>query len=288
MKKRILIYIFALLILILLWSQLFSVFDITRNPVSILYKPYAFIPMCFVTLGVLSLVPKFLCTNSEITKISSIAFSLFMILSFCGVAVGGLVINDSRQRADDRAKTQSIETRFSAQQFFSIDNLQVQPTTLTSKRENAFYGIRDRFAYYFEQNLTAQNLADCHISYEIYVFENLSDKEYDKIETVLVQRYINKYPEKTEQAEILNEQTAAGKISCILQDIPQNEIHSFYYAAVLRSENELVVLKMRVYAAGDFTKKNQLQENLDAFFLIHRVGNHETQNTKHRGTVPLC
>ncbi len=272
MKKRILLCAFVLLLLILLWSQLFSVFGTTANPVSVLYKPYVLIPLGLLTLGILCLVPNVLCKSPKVKKISVIAFALFTLLSVCSIAIGGITIYNSRQRAESNATEQSIETRFAAQQFFSVDVLQAQPTSNT-KGGTAFYGPHGRFAYHFEQDLTAQNSADCNILYEVYDFENLSEKEYNKIQSVLLQRYVNGYPDKTEQAEIFTSQTTEGEVHCILQEFVQNETHSFYYAVTLRSENAFVLLKMQVYARGDFAENNQLQENLDAFFAIQRTQN---------------
>lgn len=272
MKKRILLCAFVLLILILLWSQLFSIFDTTANPVSVLYKPYVLIPLGLITLGILCLAPNVLSKSPKVQKISIIIFALFMLLSVCSIAVSGITIYNSRQRAENNATEQSIETRFTAQQFFSADVLQAQPTA-NKKGETAFYGTQGRFAYHFEQDFTAQNSDDCNILYEVYDFENLSEKEYNKIQAVLLQRYISGYPDKTEQAKIFTAQTTEGEVHCILQEFVQNETHSFYYAVTLRSANALVLLKMQVYAAGDFTVKNQLQENLDGFFAIQRTQN---------------
>lgn len=287
MKKRILLCPFVLLILIIFWSQLLSVFDTTANPVAVLYKPYMLIPLGLITLGILCLAPNVLCTSPKVKKISVTVFALFMLLSGCSIAVGGTTIYNSRQRAESNATEQSIETRFIAQQFFSADVLQAQPTSNT-KHETAFYGTQGRFAYHFEQEFTAQNFGDCNILYEVYDFENLSEKEYNKIQDVLLQRYINRYPDKTEQAEIFTTQTTAGEIHCIFQEIAQDETHSFYYAVTLRSANAFVLLKMQVYATGDFIEKNQLQKNLDAFFAIQRTQNSsgmaaENLFTKDRG-----
>ncbi|MDO4154368.1 MAG: hypothetical protein Q4E21_05900 [Clostridia bacterium] len=284
MKKRILLCAFVLLILILLWSQLFSVFDTTANPVSVLYKPYVLIPLGLITLGILCLAPNALSKSPKVKKISVIIFALFMLLSVCSIAVSGITIYNSRQRAENNATEQSIETRFTAQQFFSADVLQAQPTANT-KGETAFYGTQGRFAYHFEQDLTAQNSTDCNILYEVYDFENLSEKEYNKIQAVLLQRYISGYPDKTEQAEIFTAQTIEGEVHCILQEFVQNETHSFYYAVTLRSANAFVLLKMQVYAAGDFTVKNQLQENLDAFFAIQRTQNLKDTVAENRFTA---